>query len=162
MDTCTVSFFGHRQLDSPLQIEKRLEQLVIELLAAQSYVEFLVGRDGEFDLLAASVIHRCQRTFRADNSALVWVMPYLTAEYRDNEEAFREYYNGIEICEKAAGKHFKAAFQIRNRSMIDRSDLAVFCIQHTNGGAWQMLRYAKRRGIPILFVNPVESEIQSV
>ena len=47
----------------------------------KEYVEFLVGRNGEFDLLAASVIHRCKRTIRGDNSAMVWVMPYLPAGF---------------------------------------------------------------------------------
>ena len=33
MDIYTVSFFGHRCLDSPLQIERQLEKLVLELLS---------------------------------------------------------------------------------------------------------------------------------
>ncbi|MDY6181819.1 MAG: hypothetical protein SPI15_13385 [Candidatus Faecousia sp.] len=86
MEIYTVSLFGHRRLDSPIQIEKQLEKLILELLSSKPYVEFLVGRDGDFDLLAASVIHRCRRIFRADNSSLVWVMPYLTAEYRDRKK----------------------------------------------------------------------------
>lgn len=93
MDTYTVSFFVHRNLDSPIQIEEQLEAIVLNLLSAKAYVEFWVGRDGDFDLLTASVIHRCKRTFRDDNSSLVWVMPYPTAEYRNNERAFRAYYN---------------------------------------------------------------------
>lgn len=156
MEIYTVSLFGHRRLDSPIQIEKQLEKLILELFSSKPYVEFLVGRDGDFDLLAASVIHRCQRIFRADNSSLVWVMPYLTAEYRDREEAFREYYNEIEICEEAAGKHFKAAYQIRNRCMIDCSDLAVFCVQHKSGGAWRTLEYARKRGTPVWYISPAD------
>ncbi|MBP3305301.1 MAG: hypothetical protein J6L24_04955 [Oscillospiraceae bacterium] len=152
MDIYTVSFFGHRCPDSPLQIERQLEELVLELLSAKAYVEFLVGRDGGFDLLAASVIHRCQRTFRADNSSLVWVLPYPTAEYRNNEEMYRKYYDEIEICQEAAGKHFKAAFQIRNRSMVDRSDLTVFCVQHKSGGSWLTMEYDKQQGIPMVLL----------
>ena len=93
MDTYTVSFLGHRKLDSPILIEEQLEAIVLNLLSTKAYIEFLVGRDGDFDLLAASVIHRCKRTFRNDNSSLVWVMPYPTAEYRDNESAYRAYYD---------------------------------------------------------------------
>ena len=140
MDTYTVSFFGHRKLDSPILVEEQLETIVLNLLSTKAYIEFLVGRDGDFDLLAASVIHRCKRTFRNDNSSLVWVMPYPTAEYRDNESAFRAYYDEIEICREASGKHFKTAFQLRNRSMIDRSDLAVFYVQRKSTGAWKTQR----------------------
>lgn len=144
MDTYTVSFFGHRKLDSPILIEEQLEAIVLNLLSTKAYLEFLVGRDGDFDLLAASVIHRCKRTFRNDNSSLVWVMPYPTAEYRDNESAFRAYYDEIEICSEASGKHFKTAFQLRNRNMIDRSDLAVFYVQRKSSGAWQTLEYVRK------------------
>lgn len=150
MDTYTVSFFGHRKLDSPILIEEQLEAIVLNLLSTKAYIEFLVGRDGDFDLLAASVIHRCKRTFRNDNSSLVWVMPYPTAEYRDNERAFRAYYDEIEICSEASGKHFKNAFQLRNRSMIDRSDLAVFYVQRKSSGAWKTLEYAKKHGTPVI------------
>ena len=150
MDTYTVSFFGHRKLDSPILIEEQLETIVLNLLSTKAYIEFLVGRDGDFDLLAASVIHRCKRTFRNDNSSLVWVMPYPTAEYRDNERAFRAYYDEIEICSEASGKHFKNAFQLRNRSMIDRSDLAVFYVQRKSSGAWKTLEYAKKHGTPVI------------
>ena len=150
MDTYTVSFFGHRHLDSTIQIEKRLEAIVLNLLSTESYVEFLVGRDGAFDLLAASLIHRCKRTFRADNSSLVWVMPYPTAEYKDNEAMYWAYYDEIEVCQKAAEKHFKAAFQARNRDMVDRSDLIISCIQRETGGAWNTIRYARKRNCPII------------
>ena len=150
MDTYTVSFFGHRELDSPILIEEQLETIVLNLLSTKAYIEFLVGRDGDFDLLAASVIHRCKRTFRNDNSSLVWVMPYPTAEYRDNESAYRAYYDEIEICRESSGKHFKTAFQLRNRSMIDRSDLAVFYVQRKSSGAWKTLEYAKKHGTPVI------------
>ena len=88
-----VSFFGHRRIDNASAVEKQLEAIVCDLLTCQGYVTFFVGRDGDFDLLAASVIHRCQRQIRSDNSALVWVMPYVTADYRANETAYQSYYN---------------------------------------------------------------------
>ncbi len=54
MDTYTVSFFGHRLVERASEIEVRLEILLHDLITQKQYVEFLVGRDGEFDLLAAS------------------------------------------------------------------------------------------------------------
>ena len=148
MDTFTVSFFGHRIIENPLLIEKRLELLICELITSHAYVGFLVGRDGDFDLLVSSVIRRCKRTVRADNSAHVWVLPYATAQFRDNEPSFREYYDEIEICANSAAAHYKRAYQIRNREMADRSDLIVFCVSRKNGGAWQTMQYARKQGIP--------------
>ncbi len=98
MNLFAVSFFGHREVDDPFVIEQQLEAIVRELLHSKEYVEFLVGRAGEFDQLVSSTIRRCKRTIRDDNSSLVLVLPYMTAEYRNNEQSFHEYYDEIEIC----------------------------------------------------------------
>lgn len=160
MNTFTVSFFGHRIIENALEIESRLEQLILTLLREHEYVEFQVGRDGEFDQIVSSVIRRCKREYRSDNSAHIWVLPYLTAEYRDNEESFRDYYDEIEVCEVAAGSHYKNAHQTRNRAMVDRSDLVVFCIQHESGGAWQTMKYAKKQGKPCINLNEQLEEVE--
>ena len=147
MNVFSVSLFGHRHLDLPVELERRLEGVVRDLLRTKEYVEFLVGRDGDFDLLAASVIRRCKREYRNDNSALVWVLPYLTADYRNNEEAYRGYYDEIEVF---SGTHFKAAFLQRNKSMIDRSDLAVFAVNTNKGGAYTTMKYALEQGVNLI------------
>lgn len=147
-------------IENALGIENRLERLIRTLLREHEYVEFLVGRDGEFDQLVSSVIRRCKRNVRDDNSAHIWVLPYLTAEYRDNEEFFRDYYDEIEVCEAAAGDHYKNAHQTRNRAMVDRSDLVVFCIQHERGGAWQTMKYAQKQGVPCINLNDQMEEVE--
>ena len=126
-------------------IEQSLEELISSLLRSKEFVEFLVGRNGDFDQLVSSAICRCKREIREDNSAHVWVLPYATADYRDNEEDYRAYYDEIEVFD-SAGKHFKAAFQARNRNMVDRADLVVFCVEHKEGGAYQTMRYAIQQG----------------
>lgn len=142
MTVFTVSFFGHRRLTDPLAVEKKLQAVIQEQLLSKEYVEFLVGRDGEFDQLVSSTVRRCKREIRDDNSSLVLVLPYETAEYRN-----------VEVCATSAEKHFKAAHQIRNRAMVDRSHLVVFYIEHESGGAYQTFRYAKKSDdVPLLFL----------
>lgn len=74
----------------------------------------------------------------------------MTAEYRDNEQAFHEYYDEIEICLESAEKHFKSAHQVRNRSMVDRSDLVIFCVKRNSGGAYRTMQYAKKADANIM------------
>ena len=150
MNLYAVSFFGHRQIDNVFVIEQHLEMMIRELLVSKEYVEFLVGRDGEFDQLVASTVRRCKRAIRDDNSALVLVLPYATAEYRNNEQSFHEYYDEIEICAESAERHFKSAHQTRNRTMVNRSDLVVFCVEHNSGGAYQTFQYAKKANANII------------
>lgn len=149
MDTFTVSFFGHRHIDNLIYIEKALHKIIGSLLHNKEYVEFLVGRDGEFDQLVSSSIHRCKREVREDNSTHVWVLPYITANFRNYESDYRNYYDEIEIC-NSADSHFKAAFQARNRNMVDRSDLVVFFVEHSQGGAYQTMRYALQQNKPYI------------
>ena len=142
MKIYTVSFFGHRLIYNPLHLDRILDDLISRLLREHSYVEFLVGRDGDFDQLVSSAIRRCQREYGNHNSSHIWVMPYPTSFFRDNEESCYDYYDEIEICEDSSAKHFKAAFQARNRHMVDRSDLAVFYVEKNEGGAYQTMQYA--------------------
>lgn len=113
-------------------------------------MEFLVGRDGDFDQIVSSTIKRLQRRIRDDNSSLVWVLPYPTAELRNHEESFHAYYDEIEICDAAENSYPKRAYQIRNRQMVDRSDLVIFYVDHCSGGAYQTMRYAQKWGKSII------------
>ncbi|MBQ3842333.1 MAG: hypothetical protein II820_06560 [Ruminiclostridium sp.] len=150
MNTLTVSFFGHREIEHPFEIEKRLESVVTDLIKKKDYIEFLVGRDGEFDQLASSTIRRVAKRLEYGNTALVLVLPYMRAEYRDNEDRFHEYYDEVEICEESATAYPAAAFKKRNRSMVDRSDLIICCVERKEGGAYSTMRYAERSGKEIL------------
>lgn len=55
MNLFAVSFFGHREVDDPFVIEQQLEAIIRELLHTKEYVEFLVGRDGEFDHMTSII-----------------------------------------------------------------------------------------------------------
>lgn len=145
MEIYTVSFFGHREIENALEIERKLEAKITELIQTKQYIEFLVGREGEFDILAASVVKRVKKQMDYGNCSLIWVLPYMKAEFRDNEKEFLEYYDDVEICEQSANAHFKSAMQIRNRAMVDRADLVICCIQHKSGGAYKTVQYAKKQ-----------------
>lgn len=146
LDVFTVAFFGHRYIDDPLTVEERLEKLIQRLLAEKAYVEFLVGRNGEFDQCASSAVVRVRNRYRDDNSALVLVLPYPTAEFIHNEAFFRQYYTEVEISDKASTAHPKARIQIRNREMADRADLIIGYVKEPRGGAWRTVKYADETG----------------
>ena len=146
MDIYTVSFFGHREVERVAVIESKLDQLLHDLITQKQYVEFLVGRDGEFDLLAASAIRRAVKQYGCGNTSIILVLPYMKAEYLDNKQSYLSYYDEVEICSESSNAHYKSAIQLRIRSMVDRSDLVVCCIQHKSGGAYRMMQYAKKQG----------------
>ena len=152
MDIYIVSFFGHREIENALEVERKLEAKITELIQTKQYIEFLVGREGEFDILAASVVKRVKKRIDHGNCSLILILPYMKAEFRDNEKNFLDYYDDVEICEQSTKAHYKAAMQIRNRAMVDRSDLVISCIQHKSGGAYKTVQYAEDHGVETDYV----------
>lgn len=150
MNIYTVSFFGHRRIENPLEIENRLDKLLYELITNKEYIEFLIGRDGEFDLLASSAIKRAVKKYEHGNTCFTLVLPYMKAEYRNNEQSYLEYYDDVEICAESAEVHYKSAIQVRNKKLVERSDLVVCCIQHTSGGAYKTVQYAEKHSKKIV------------
>ena len=153
MKIFTVAFFGHRYLDNIIKAENLLEEQIRKLIDENEYVYFLVGRNGNFDQCVSSSVLRVRKNHRNDNSALVLVLPYLTAEYRNNEKYFHEYYTDIEVSHAASAAHPKSAIQIRNREMVDRADLIICYIEHEKGGAWKTVEYAMKQGKTVINLN---------
>lgn len=150
MNIYTVSFLGHRCFEITSEIENRLEELLYNLITQKEYVEFLIGRDGDFDILVSTAIRKAIRSYDYGNTHFSLVLPYMKSEYRDNKDDYLEYYDEIEICTESANAHYKSAIQVRNRNMVDRSDLVVCCIQHTSGGAYKTIQYAEKQGKKIV------------
>ncbi len=158
LDTYTVAFFGHRYVEDFFRTEDKLQKVISDLLRSHYYVEFLVGRNGDFDQMVSSTVLRCKRSVRDDNSSLMLVLPYPTSEFENNEDSFYNYYDEIEICEESARAHFKGAMQFRNRHMVDRADLIVCYIERNEGGAYQTVQYAKKQDKKIINLAELEEE----
>ncbi len=94
--------------------------------------------------MASSVVRRLKKEIYSENVFLTLVLPYETAELRNNIESFENYYDSIEICEACAVLNFKQAFTSRNKDMVDRSDLVVVYVKNNSGGAYHTLRYAEK------------------
>ncbi|MBP1534150.1 MAG: hypothetical protein IK999_08510 [Ruminococcus sp.] len=142
----TVSFFGHRYIDNASEVEQHLDCLLHDLIVQKEYVVFLVGRDGDFDTIASAAIKRAIHSYGYGNAHFILMLPYMKAEYRDNEKEFLDYYDEVEVCAESSEAHPKSAIQVRNRCMVDRSDLVVCCIQHKSGGAYKTVQYAVKQG----------------
>lgn len=155
---------GHRYIDRFSFVEDKVEELVRELIGSKPYVDFLVGRDGDFDQIVSSTVLRVKKRVFDANSSLIWVMPYETAEYRDNVESFEKYYDEVELCQESASGHFKGAIQKRNRYMVDRVDLLICYVEKESGGAYQTMQYAitaGKKAINISFRNPTQGAVKT-
>lgn len=143
LNTFTVSFFGNRIITE--NIDYIIDKLLYQIITNNSYTEFLVGRDGDFDIIVASAVRRAKKRLFNHDFQLVWVMPYLKSEYKKNTNEFDCFYDIVELCEESETAYPKAAIQIRNRNMIDRSDFCVFYVKGNNGGAFKTMQYAIKK-----------------
>ena len=144
LNVYTVSFFGHREIRNMSLIEEKLMPILCELITTKEYVEFLVGRDGDFDRIVSSSIRTAVGKYGCGNTSHILVLPYERADYRDNKAEFEAFYDEIQIYPESAEAHPKAAIGIRNRIMIDKSDLVICYIEHKSGGAYMAIKYAQK------------------
>lgn len=156
LNTFTCVFFGHRNFSVHNRFEIALKDILINIIRSYEYVEFLVGRNGEFDQFASSVVKRIQKEGLSDNNALVLVLPYESAEYKNNIEYYSRYYDEIEVCREASEAFFKAAIQVRNMKMADRADLIICYIERSSGGAYKAVEYAKKIGKKVINLAEIE------
>ncbi len=158
-DKLTVCLFGHRIIEDYITVEAKLYELLRIITQRESReIEFLIGRNGDFDQITASVIRKLKKETGNENLFLTLVLPYETAELRNNTEAFESYYDSIEICEASADCNFKYAIVARNRDMVDRSDMVVVYVKNESGGAYQALKYAEKNQKRIINLYHTQSE----
>ena len=142
MNIFTVSMFGHREIGDLRRLNESLLPLVKELIKTKPYVSFLIGRNGEFDEYAASVIKRAQKELENINNDITLVLPYTVADI----QYYEKYYDHVMIPESLYGVHPKSAITKKNQWMVEQSDLVIVWVERNRGGAYAAMEYAKKSG----------------
>jgi len=149
LDTYRVSFIGHREVENFRFIEEQVEDIVKELIQTKEFVEFYVGRNGEFDIMVASVIKMAQRDYGTSNNSLVLVLPYPIADMDDMEK----YYDEVWYPQELYNVHYKAAITKRNEWFVNNSDMLIAYVERDYGGAYECLKKAQQKDIQITLIN---------
>ena len=150
MEMYTVSFFGHRVIYDLNKVQNELENIISKIVSEHEYVQFLVGHDGDFDIIAASAVRQVKKNLIIDNVDLNLVLPYMRAEISDNMEYMLDYYNNIQVDDDALKSHFKAAIKIRNQNMVKQSQLVICYVETKKGGAYTAMKYAQNQGCKVI------------
>lgn len=134
-----VSLIGHKRIDNQLDLEEKLHKIVVELLRSKEYVEFYIGRNGEFDIIADFVIKIAKKIVDNNNSAIILVLPYKVKDM----EYYENYYDDI-ILPIEPKTHFKETITKRNHWLVENTNILIAFVENNNGGAYQCLEYAKK------------------
>ena len=152
MDVYRVTFIGHREIYGHCHLDDEIEKIVTDLIRKKEYVEFYVGRNGDFDISVASATKRAQNALGNQNSCLVLLQPYPMKDDPYYEKFYDEIWYPID-----SKTHPKAAITKRNQWMIDNADLLVAYVEpDRKGGALTTLKYAQKQGVEIINLAEVE------
>lgn len=141
-----VGFIGHKEIEHFRQIEEQLREVIGKLLDEKEFIEFYVGRNGEFDIMVASVIKSIQRDVGTYNNCLILVLPYPVADY----DSYEDYYDEVLIPHELNNVHYKAAIEKRNEWIIDNSDLLIMHVVHEEGNSAKCMKKAEKIGRKII------------
>ena len=152
-----VAFCGHAAFLLKEEYERRI-LLCLERLVGDQKAELFLGGYGQFDDLA----YQCCARYRSThpNVSLVWVVPYMTAEYQQNRVRWEmNRYDEI-LYPDIENRPLRFAIYYRNRWMVERSDVIICGVDHTWGGAYSTVQYAKRKDKPIYNVFDDEFDLK--
>ncbi len=145
MKIYNVSFAGHREIDDYLYAEKKLIEIISNLLITKEFLEFYVGDNGDFDILATAVIRQLRKQYGTQNSALNLVLSYKKA----NMKLYEEQFDSIIIPAEVQGVHYKKAITVKNRWIMQKSDFVICYIKRKSGGAYSAVKYAGKIGVTV-------------
>lgn len=134
-----VALLGHRDFNAHRQLEERLVPLLEDLMRRKPFLEIHIGRDGEFDVFAASVVKRVQSRLGSNNCDLILVLPY----GKKDIQYYEDYYDCV--CTPIYA-YPKLAISKRNEWMVERADLILCYIERESGGAYKAVKYAIKLG----------------
>ena len=142
--TCTG--FGHRE------IYKDITNEMFQAITAAIEVgceECLCWGYGEFDRQFAACVYRAKQKFPHKNIKLSLVLPYYRSAFKQLPQGENSVYDELVFPEQIENTHPKGAIKKRNRWMVEHSDMVICYITNRFGGAYEAVKYARRRGVRI-------------
>ncbi|MBE5768203.1 MAG: DUF1273 domain-containing protein [Clostridiales bacterium] len=148
----SVCFTGHRQLDPQAlpQITLRLDA-VLEACYLKGFREFLCGGALGFDVLCGERVLHLKN--RHSDVRLIMVLPCSSQSIRWTEADCQRYERLIYVADETrvlSPAYYSGCMMVRNRHMVDHSDLCICLMEKLKGGTVSTVAYALQSGIPVL------------
>lgn len=133
---------GHRNATEALLPE--LIRVMISHVTEEHVQEFVVGKYGDFDSLAARAALEVKKQY--PHVRLVQLHPYLKGTIPEGFDGGR-YPEGMETVP------LRLAIVRANRAAIDQADCIIAYVWHTASNTRKMLEYAQKRKLPIALIS---------
>lgn len=132
-----VAFFGHREC--PDSIYTKLKEIILSLVNQNSKITFLIGDRGMFDSLVLKSVKEICRIYESIEYYIV------LAYYKDNNISEPTIYP-----EEVAKSIPKFAISVRNRWIVEKSDIIITYVRRNWGGAYQSKIQAIKKGKKVI------------
>ena len=144
-EVMVVTFIGHSRIYEYDKLKLQVSAILTRLANA-SGGELLCycGGYGQFDDLCLSACEKLKETF--PKMKTIFVTPYITEYYQKRMKLFLEYNMYDEfLYPPLEDVPLRFAITKRNEWMISRADTIIAFVNHTYGGAYKSLLYARRK-----------------
>ena len=136
-------FIGHR--DTPWTVSQALQEAVEQYIVEHGVSEFIVGRYGDFDRMAAAAVIKAKK--RHPNVMLIMLIPYHPAER--SVELPQGYDNtfyppGMEKIPR------RVSIVRANQYVAEHVDYLIAYAWHPASNARELVAYARKRGVAVL------------
>lgn len=145
-------FTGHRSIPAFQLANVELHTAkAIKSLADMGYTTFISGGAVGFDLLAAGIVLRLKAKY--PQLRLVMVLPCKNQDAKWNLVQKNQYQSVLAhsddvIC--LSENYFSGCMHIRNRFMVNHSNICIAYLTHNSGGTAYTVRYAEENKLGVI------------
>ncbi|MBE6563184.1 MAG: DUF1273 domain-containing protein [Ruminococcaceae bacterium] len=140
MVTCT--FFGHR--NCTVSLSNEISNAIVRLITEHSVSNFLVGNNGNFDIIVADQLLKLKKEFPHIECAIV--LAYMPGHdtNKKNHPLPTLYPENLETVPP------RFAIIKRNEWMVRQSEYVVTYVRHSSGGASRFSELSKKLGKTVI------------
>ena len=138
----TISFAGHSRVSFADKIKIALKEQLKRLLPKNEITVCYLGGYGDFDRLCASACREIKQEY--GNIELVYVSPYMTPSEQEKVKQLLDAGRyDLSVYPPIEDVPPKFAIIKRNEWMMMNADVVLAYVNHSSGGAYRSLRFAK-------------------
>ena len=132
-----------------------IKETLVALIEKESFTHFINGLAVGSDQLCASVVIELKKYYKITLEAAI---PCFNQDMYWSDKNKINYKKILSLCDIknyiTAGNYTKICMHIRNKYMVDNSDLIIAIWNGKSGGTEQTIKYAKTKKKPIIIINP--------
>ena len=134
------------------EIKPLLEKAIDDAIA-DGYVTFITGMAMGTDIWAAEIVLKRKKRNKALH--LICALPHSNFESRRSmteKIRFNNIIKKADLVKEINDHYFTGCYQVRNKWMVDRSNLVIAVFYGQKSGTKNTVDYAKRKGVKIMNV----------